>query len=46
MEAIDLATRGLVKPTIEIKQLEDLEKVFDDMQQGRMKGRVVLKVSD
>jgi alcohol dehydrogenase, propanol-preferring len=47
-EAIDVlkfAARGLVKAHVEIKPLEDLDQIFQDMHAGKLHGRVVVKIS-
>ena len=44
-EAIAFAANGLVKATIRTAQLEEINTVLDDMRQGRIVGRVVLKLS-
>jgi propanol-preferring alcohol dehydrogenase len=41
-EALDFAARGLVKATIRVAPLKDVNAVLDDMRNGRIVGRVVL----
>ncbi len=41
-EAVDFATRGLVRSTVETARLDDINAVFDRMRAGRINGRVVL----
>lgn len=46
-EALDIAYRGLVKCNVELAVLEDLNDVVQRLKQGRVAGRVVVKlVSD
>jgi propanol-preferring alcohol dehydrogenase len=47
-EAIDVlnfAARGLIKAHYQVEKMENLTKVFEDMRDGKMKGRVVLDLS-
>jgi len=41
-EALDFAARGLVKATIRVAPLEEINAVLDDLRNGRIVGRVVL----
>ncbi|WP_017729344.1 alcohol dehydrogenase AdhP [Halalkalibacterium ligniniphilum] len=41
-EALDFAAQGKVKTNIETAPLEDINKVFDRMENGKINGRVVL----
>lgn len=43
-EAIQLAALGKVKCEFVLKKLEDLPQIYEDMHQGRMVGRTVLKL--
>lgn len=45
-ECIDLALEGKVKATIHPVALEDINDVFEQMKNGDIEGRVVLKISD
>jgi alcohol dehydrogenase, propanol-preferring len=44
-EAVDFAARGLVTSRNRMVELEDVNGVFDDMRQGKITGRVVLRLS-
>jgi propanol-preferring alcohol dehydrogenase len=44
-EAIDFFARGLVRPTISVRPLEDVNEVFGEMERGAIDGRVVLRTS-
>ena len=45
LEAVDYVRRGLVTPRIEVRPFEELPQVYEDLEQGRIAGRVVLKVA-
>ena len=42
IELIELAKKGLIKPHITKYKLSDIEKAFDDLRNGRIKGRGVI----
>ncbi|CAD6887789.1 unnamed protein product [Tilletia controversa] len=42
VEALDMAARGKVKVSYKLRGLSELNAVFDEMQTGKMAGRVVL----
>lgn len=42
IETLDFAARGIVKTHYRLEKMENLTKVFEEMEQGKMKGRVVL----
>jgi propanol-preferring alcohol dehydrogenase len=42
IEVLDFARRGIVRSHHQIKKMEDLTQVFDDMSKGNLIGRVVL----
>ena len=44
-EAIDFAANGLVKATIRMAELEEINTVLDEMRGGRIVGRVVLRLA-
>jgi alcohol dehydrogenase, propanol-preferring len=44
-EAIAFAANGLVKATIRTAPLEDINAIFDEMRQGRIIGRIVLRLA-
>ncbi|OWZ37104.1 alcohol dehydrogenase, propanol-preferring [Cryptococcus neoformans] len=46
IEALDIAASGQVKVVFEEKGLDSLKGVFEDLEAGKIAGRVVLKVSD
>ncbi|KAF5349562.1 hypothetical protein D9756_008831 [Leucocoprinus leucothites] len=43
-EAVAIAARGNVRPRFETKRLEDVNAVFKDMDEGKITGRIVLKL--
>ena len=45
MDAVDFVRQGLVKPRIEVRDFMQLPQVYDDLENGRIAGRVVLKVA-
>ncbi|KAH7010551.1 putative alcohol dehydrogenase [Ilyonectria destructans] len=45
IEVLQLAARGIVKAHVEVRKMDDLTKVFEDMDQGKLRGRVVLELS-
>jgi len=42
IEALELAKDGAIKVPSTIKKLDDLQTVMDDMEEGKVVGRVVL----
>ncbi len=42
VEVLDFAKRGIVRSHHQLKKMEDLTQVFEDMSQGKLNGRVVL----
>eukprot|EP00026_Physarum_polycephalum_P012541 Phypoly_transcript_12862.p1 GENE.Phypoly_transcript_12862~~Phypoly_transcript_12862.p1 ORF type:complete len:361 (-),score=48.66 Phypoly_transcript_12862:11-1093(-) len=44
IEALEIAARGLVKTTLEVKRLEDLQDSFERLQKGQVAGRIVLEL--
>jgi len=44
-EALNVAALGKVKCEHEVRELEDINKIFADMEAGRLMGRVVLKLT-
>lgn len=42
LEVLDMAARGIVKTHYQIKKMENLTEVFQQMSEGKMIGRVVL----
>lgn len=43
-EALDFVVRGLVKPLITIGELKDIDRFMDDMENGKLAGRAVIKI--
>lgn len=46
MEAVDLVKRGMVKPVIKVRQFKELPAVYEEMEDGDISGRIVLKIAD
>lgn len=44
IEVLDLAVRGKLKCQVEVRSLQDVNSVLEDLGQGRVAGRVVLKI--
>ena len=45
-ECLELAANGRIRPIIEMKELDDINDVFDSMEKGDINGRIVLKIQD
>jgi alcohol dehydrogenase, propanol-preferring len=45
-EAIGFALEGKVKSTVHTAKLEEINEVFGDMKDGKIEGRVVMKIAD
>jgi len=47
MEAVELVRRGRVVPKVEVREFREevLRSVYREMEEGRLVGRVVLKVA-
>jgi len=45
-EALDFAARGKVRPIVETASLEEINDVFHKMENGQIKGRIVLKMKE
>ena len=43
VESLDFYARGLVKPKVAVRALEDINDVFSEMHDGTIDGRIVLK---
>jgi len=43
-EALDFTARGLVKPILTIGGMKDLDRLMDEMAEGKVSGRVVIRV--
>ena len=46
MEAVELVRNGSVKPHVEIRNFEELPKVYEMLEKGDILGRIVLQVAD
>jgi propanol-preferring alcohol dehydrogenase len=44
-EAIDFFARGKVSPTYTVRPLSDINAIFHEMEQGKIDGRIVMKMS-
>lgn len=43
VEAVDFYARGLVRPRVHTRKLEEINAVFEEMKDGRIDGRVVIQ---
>ncbi|KJL34942.1 Alcohol dehydrogenase [Microbacterium ginsengisoli] len=43
IEALDFYARGEIHPTIAVESLDDINEVFERMEQGKIDGRIVMK---
>ncbi|WP_058235287.1 alcohol dehydrogenase AdhP [Devriesea agamarum] len=43
VEAIEFYAAGQIKPTVKTRPLADINEIFDDLEHGRIDGRIVLK---
>jgi len=46
IETLELAARGLIKTHFRVEKMDKLTEVFQEMERGELKGRVVLDLSD
>ena len=44
-EAFEFAAQGKVVPKVTLRPIEDINEIFDEMQQGKIKGRMVINLS-
>ncbi|KAH6907034.1 mannitol-1-phosphate dehydrogenase M1PDH1 [Coprinopsis sp. MPI-PUGE-AT-0042] len=44
-EALEIAARGKVKCEYEVRELEDINKIFDELQAGTVAGRIVVRLN-
>ena len=44
-EAFEFAAQGKVVPKVTLRPIEDINEIFDEMQQGKIKGRMVIDLS-
>ena len=45
IRVLDMAARGIVKVHFTIEKMDQLQKVFEEMDKGKLLGRVVLDLS-
>ncbi|PMX20928.1 MULTISPECIES: alcohol dehydrogenase AdhP [unclassified Pseudomonas] len=45
-EAFEFAAQGKVVPKVTLRPIEDINEIFDEMQQGKIKGRMVIDLSN
>ncbi|PBQ13295.1 alcohol dehydrogenase AdhP [Pseudomonas syringae] len=45
IEAFEFAAQGKVVPKVTLRPIEDINEIFDEMQQGKIKGRMVINLS-
>lgn len=45
-EALDFFAAGQITPTIDVRQLEDINEIFADLEAGRIEGRAVVDLRD
>lgn len=45
VEAFEFAAQGKVMPKVTLRPIEDINEIFDEMQQGKIKGRMVIDLS-
>lgn len=45
VEAFEFAAQGKVVPKVTLRPIEDINEIFDEMQQGKIKGRMVIDLS-
>ncbi|MFD4957586.1 alcohol dehydrogenase AdhP [Microbacterium sp. NPDC058389] len=43
IEALDLYARGLIHPTVTVEPLDDINDIFERMEQGKIDGRIVMQ---
>lgn len=46
VEAFEFAAQGKVVPMVTMRPIEDINEIFDEMQQGKIKGRMVIDLSN
>jgi propanol-preferring alcohol dehydrogenase len=46
MEAVELVRRGKVKPKVFVREFKELPKVYKELEEGDVVGRIVLKIGD
>lgn len=45
-EALDFYARGKITPTYSVRKLDDINDVFDEMEHGKIEGRVVMNMAE
>lgn len=45
IDTLDFAARGVIKSHVRVEKMSELTKVFEEMEQGKLQGRVVLDLS-
>ncbi|NYE19874.1 propanol-preferring alcohol dehydrogenase [Microbacterium immunditiarum] len=45
-EALDFYARGLIKPTVHVESLDDINDIFERMEEGKIDGRIVMRYAD
>jgi propanol-preferring alcohol dehydrogenase len=45
VEAFEFAAQGKVVPKVTMRPIEDINQIFDEMQEGKIKGRMVIDLS-
>ena len=45
VEAFEFAAQGKVVPKVTLRPIEDINQIFDEMQEGKIKGRMVIDLS-
>ncbi|WP_239453089.1 MULTISPECIES: alcohol dehydrogenase AdhP [Microbacterium] len=43
IEALDFYARGLIHPTVAVESIDDINDIFERMEQGRIDGRIVMQ---
>jgi len=46
VEAFEFAAQGKVVPKVTMRPIEDINEIFDEIQQGKIKGRMVIDLSN
>lgn len=45
LEAVEFVRRGVVKPVVTVRRFEELPHVYEELERGKITGRVVLKIA-
>jgi propanol-preferring alcohol dehydrogenase len=46
MEAVELVRKGKVRPKVDVRESEELSRIYEELERGNIAGRVVLRVGD